>query len=176
MDNLITSKQIIKFCEEYCDTINVNNVAVVVIKNPTKSEYIKPSLRDIRFLADNDTKDIYIWDAYYAAHEQVMNQLGFHGLRSEHNIYNGEAEGDGVSLPRAKKDATVEMYLRSDIGTLKMKLKFLKKVFSIDWGWVDKYIVGASNYIKQCEFRVNQRLGKNNVIYIGKPRINRRNN
>ena len=156
---MITSKHVIKLCEEYFDIIKLDNVTVTVIKNPTANEYIKYNLKEIRFLADNKTKDIYVWNAYYAAHSQVMNRLGFTDIRSGY-IYTGEAEGSGSGLPKIKGIATVEMYLRLDIGTLKMNLKFLRKLFSVDWEWVDKYIVGASSYIKQCELRVNQRLGK----------------
>ena len=156
---MIIAKEIINLCEEYFDIIKLDNIVVTVIKNPTTSEYTKYHLKEIRFLADNNTKDIYVWDAYYAAHSQVMDHLGFTDIRSGH-IYTGEAEGSGSGLPKIKGIATVEMYLRLDIGTLKMNLKFLKKLFSVDWGWVDKYIVGASNYLKQCELRVNQRLNK----------------
>jgi hypothetical protein len=86
---MITSKQIIKLSEEYLKTVkykyNNRTVPVKIYENPTSQDFVDlnndarsgeaKKLEMIRFIVDDDTKNIYMWDGYYATHYDIARSV-----------------------------------------------------------------------------------------------------
>jgi hypothetical protein len=148
---MITSNQIISIHEKWFKSLHrdYNNALFDIYVNPSSSDYseiYKANKRSgnprIRFLADNNTKMVYVWDAFLAIHPDVAKKLGItsnlYGC-SDPNIITGEATVSGG---------------KSNILTVcPTNPKIIKDVSKINWSWLDSYLVGIRSAIKEYEYR-----------------------
>lgn len=76
---MITSKYILRLIEDYYALHKVRGKPVTIYENPTSSdlrELYKSSVKEVRFLANAETRKLYIWDSYLAIHDDVRKILG----------------------------------------------------------------------------------------------------
>lgn len=145
---MITSKQIINISEKWLKSLNrdYNNASFDIYINPGSSDYseiYKNSKRSrVRFIADNNKKEVYVWDAFLAIHPDVAKKLGITPnlyYCSDPNIITGEANVSGGTA----KALTV----------YPTNPKIIKDVSKINWSWLSPYIVGIKDAIKEYEDR-----------------------
>ena len=161
---MITSKQIIKFCEEYSARKNISGKDVVVYKNPTVDDLkeiqktsVLQDMPEVRFVINNGDNCVYIWDAYLANHDQVYDilHLDWFHRDSDINILFGHAFIKGNKLVPDSSDLRgMFYYVISWIYSKKDILgcnKKLEEFFKLDWSFADKYIVGFNKYLKQIK-------------------------
>ena len=152
---MITSKYIIEISERYVSRPNVGNDSVEIFVNPNSQE-IRDAAKDdfdricngsIRFFADDDKKEVYVWGSRILHHKLTnILKLGSNSGLSNLSAFFGIATVNGG---RAK---VVESYnLTWNISQAKMgshdSIKFLTNFFSIDWGWLFPYI-DCKDYLK----------------------------
>ena len=86
---MITSKEIINISEEYL--MRVRDVMIYV--NPTSSDYQKlysvNSYHVIRFTADIQTKNVYVWDGLEnLMHGEAAHNIGIYNSYISNKMYN----------------------------------------------------------------------------------------
>lgn len=78
---MITSKQIISLSEEWLMSISSPfkpNTSVDIYVNPTSSDLLelkKLTINYVRFIADSNTKKVYVWDGDSLLHAQAAKRL-----------------------------------------------------------------------------------------------------
>jgi len=133
--------------EKYLERIKTRKGSVEIFINPSRKELIESNGKyGIRFIADNKTKKLYVWNAYDANHFDVWKQLKgkelpyidvdmFHGL--------AETKGGKVILKETHQ-VRVWVFDKQDD-----KIKQLYKNFQ----WMNKYI-DISNLYKILELEL----------------------
>ena len=123
---MITSKHIIEISERYVDTKNFSGTEVVFYVNPTLSDYAKLYKTGpyIRFIVNNKTKEVYVWDGYLVTHGSVVN---------------------GAFLPVNISCVWGQGVKQSD-GSLPILTEFRPKQNDTnDYSWISKYVKVPSN-------------------------------
>lgn len=163
--NMITSNQIIKISEDWFGSIkaNLGSSIVDIYSNPGSGDYremSKAGIKNIRFLAVDNIKTIYVWDSIKAIHKEVANFLGGNIASS----YNNDQKGilaSNASLSGGKPNYihadTISFALeelrqtrpRADI--VKSDAKLMKNIFKFNWKWVDSYVTGTSSNISESK-------------------------
>lgn len=113
----LTEKYLTRFKSQY-----EGGVSFEVFINPSQKE-----LREfdaVRFIANNETKKVYVWGAHYEIHAVIWEKLGF----SSSNIYNSKDVLSGTTIKKGGKHET------------KYSDAMKKHHLSVDWEWVNKYI------------------------------------
>lgn len=138
---MITSKQILTICEIYLKTVSYKygnrNVQVIIYKNPTNQDFVDlnisarsgeaKKLEMIRFIADDDTKNIYIWDGYYATHSDIAHYVLGDKKINDPGIICGIADST-----RQINNANSLRFIKSD---LKKSRGYIN-----DISWIRKYL------------------------------------
>ena len=158
---MITSKQIITLIERYDNTFNINGREIVIFVNPTKDNLKVSKAKKLRFIADCNKKEVYVWNSYFAIHNSVVGRLGYHS-QFEKNLFCG-----GADIANNTTYITNSDYLEDVIRNSNMKIYYdstalesLKYKFSKDWTWLDKYIIGSSYYISKIKERFLKKMAK----------------
>lgn len=133
---MITSQQILQICEEFAGSgKDYRGHPINVYKNPTRSDYVEMEkmarsqnrrLIEVRFVADNRTKTVYVADSYNSLHEDIVEILNLPPVGSK-QILSGLAKvisGKAVFVVLSSVEPEVA-------------------IPSI-WKWVDKYIQDCS--------------------------------
>ena len=148
---MITSNKIVSICERFVSYAPaVVGKPVPVYENPNSSDYIYLYKycedKEIKFLADNLTKKVYVWEAY-ALHDSVSNTLGILSrLRKEDpNLLTGDAKLVGGKAVMNGSDDFYYWMQRRD--TYKKKIQ---EILKIDWSWVNTY-VDCKNYMSKLK-------------------------
>ena len=117
--------------------VSVNGRTFKVWTNPSCSELLEIGPL-VRFTADNQTRNIYVWEFNSGHHGDVSIGLKLEDPYNSLDFLRGHA---------AKKDyGTYEMvgsdFLESFVGRMAGKEKvFLSNLLSQPWDWVDSYIL-----------------------------------
>jgi hypothetical protein len=155
---MITAKQIIKFHEEYFGTKNVSGRDVVIYKNPTLSDLTQIKSREVRFIANNKTHEVFIWDANLAIHMNIWQTVTSVSLMtSDHypNYLSGIAQISGGSLKITGWDMFKDFskVFPSNRKTMPVSVQYFTTVFSYNWSWLDKYFKNGSTFIDACKIQ-----------------------
>jgi hypothetical protein len=157
-NNVITSKQIICLSEEYVALGIMFGKATPIYKNPSRSDFLeilraareeKHKVEEIRFVADTNSKTVYVADGYNIGHPEILKAVGLPSNR----FANPQIQLGSASLNNGK--ATVwSTRMESDYFYNKVKgdvelMNYYKKTYNYDWSWVDKYVSGFSNELKK---------------------------
>lgn len=145
---MITSKRILQLVEDYFDSKNVAGQLVTVFENPAKSEFRELERESrksgggniLRFIADGNSKKMYVWDAYNARHVDVRKMLNLPpNFEDTPSILDGYLEVSGGSAKMfAWED--IQFYLAMYKNKKSKKLdSYFSKVFMYRWTWMDKY-------------------------------------
>ena len=145
---MITSKQIIKLSEEYVAYMGTSWSITPIYKNPTVAEvselYKNSKSKDVRFILDNNTKTVYMWDANTIFHTHVADNLhlniglpfSFSGLlpgtgplKAGKSIMESSDLLVGV-IDDASKHKTPDNY----------NYKLLQLIIKINWSWANRYV------------------------------------
>lgn len=165
---MITSKQILHIIETYIKSKKVFNLQVDIYENPTSSDItsmIKTAREEVRkfdrvrFIADNNSKKVYVADSYNIIHDHMYTALGmtpnsFFNL-SYPNLLDGTATLSSGSFVMTNWDRFGMQINKIDL--LDTRLWF-EKVFSYNWSWVDRYIKGCSKFVEQKKIKFEDKL------------------
>jgi hypothetical protein len=141
---MITSRQII---EAYHTGVRVGKNYVEVFKNPSKSELAKEfGGKEIRFLADPKRKDIYVWDAYIATHDDLQDELLPKDLSID-EVISGQASKEG-SVYVAYSAANIAFILDDPDGFDLEDFETLKSTVEKDWSWTERHQISLTKLVK----------------------------
>lgn len=133
------------YYEDYFGGFGDTSTYYEVYVNPTlqELEYIAKASdrKEFRFVADNKTKELYVWSAEKAWHDTAENLLP---LKCTFCL-RGTADFDGKKLKMSHSEqltALTSSLVRED---------FVRGVLKIDWHWTQKYIKGIVKYLKELE-------------------------
>jgi hypothetical protein len=155
---VITSKQIL---EEYYSSVKTFMGYAEVFENPTTSDllsleknFTSKMLDNVRYLANTETKIVYVWDANLALHKDIRKilKLPYEPEKAPYTMH-GEANLTGGKIK------FINAEIGNNISALKLKnvpnhrikqiKKYLNLVFQYNWDWLDKYINGIGEYINK---------------------------
>lgn len=169
---MITSKQIIQLSEDWFKSIKTSMEVVDIYVNPSSSDYLelnKRGIRQIRFLADADSKEVYIADAMSLTHDQIalkLNKPRVVGAFESHqwNILPGiatisgnkstmtfsdqldglyrDAESFLKKLPTSKSKSSRTKEISLDMFKISVgsPKNLIDNIITTDWSWCDKYV------------------------------------
>jgi hypothetical protein len=166
---MITSKQIIKLCEDWYKSTMVYGHQVDIYENPGSSDLVKLSKninnpkKRVRFIANAESpQTVYVADALQILHTDMLTTLG---IKNRHttpppNLAVGEGIiiGGKIVLIEELKVAEnlyggierlsnlVSHLLLSGKDVDKEK-NWLSEVFKYNWSFLDKYISGTEQVI-----------------------------
>jgi hypothetical protein len=147
---VITSKHIIGICEKWAISLkrDYNNAPFDIFVNPSSSDYseiYKNDKRDkVRYIANNHTKEIFVWDAFLAIHPDVAKKLGISSNLyscNDPNIVTGEAKFSGGR-------ATALTAYPTDP-------KIIKDTLKVNWSWTDRYVGNVKTELQGFDDRRN---------------------
>jgi len=150
---MITSSQII---EEFEAAKKIGKNYIEVFSNPTLKELIKLG-PEIRFLADDSTKKIYVCDAVIGLHNDMKKIIN---LEPPNDSITQDFIGTEISCSDwleglSRKRGSVYVMTSSDLlefGRFELK----QSLFQKDWSWVDRYIL-VSPYLQRMQNYVMRR-------------------
>jgi hypothetical protein len=107
-----------KWTEIISEAIAYRGRGFNVISNPSKIQFTTMLMRlknggdTLRGLLDA-AGDVYLWDAYFAEHQQISEELGLIMGQDSRSALNFECSADSVTLNYAENDAgsETEQYL-----------------------------------------------------------------
>jgi hypothetical protein len=91
----------------------------------------------IRFVADNGTRTLYVWNYNAGSHDDVSSGLNLKERFNSINFLGGSAKrrSDGSYVMRDSD------FLKSFVARWTLSdERFLSRLLSQDWSWVDQYI------------------------------------
>jgi hypothetical protein len=176
---MITSKKILKISEEWFRSVKNGNITANVYINPGSSDITelyksaalanRPGNPPVRFIADSKTQKVYVWDAYYAYHDDVAKILGFSRpneyLDEPPFVYDGYgkiSQGKLIGNDEHGTTSNLDSLLGSLEGNdiryfsdrqIKSRIDILRTVFSYNWTFIDKYLTGFSKFIEKRKHR-----------------------
>ena len=112
-----------------------------IFKNPSIKEIREADGGDgfLRFTADLDTRDVYLWDGSAATHEEVREHVGLYGevvgiLCT--NLLEGMARREGARAVMTDCDS-IEICMS---GGQRKQIEAAENLLREDWSWVQRYI------------------------------------
>ena len=132
---MITSKRITIISEKFLKYSKRSNGVLEIYENPTLSDIVdmrkfakksNRELGDIRFIADDGHKKLYIADAYIADHYTMTQIIG--GIKVDYstpNVIGGVADGKSSGKPEI-----VSLFCLSGSS----------KFSDYDWSWIGQYL------------------------------------
>ena len=147
---MITSKQIITISEDLFKAVKVNNSEVLVYKNPGSSDIVKiyssaGAIKEFRFIADTSIQPVFVWEAYLSVHRGVIEKLGYTNFKNK--PYLAWGFGDIASGKLLVRDWDYDRYDFSP-----QNIDFMRKIFSYDWKWLDRYIVNWTKFLSERKY------------------------
>jgi hypothetical protein len=148
---MITSKQIINLTEKYLKGKQYYGNFVDILENPSNREVVDlfgkkvpEFLKDIRFIADAETKKVYVWNSELATHNMVQNDVGYPNVNDKPNIILGTGKVSGGK-------PTITEWDFSRYFASKKNLDFLGKIFSYKWDWLSVYVNNMKEFLSTEE-------------------------
>jgi hypothetical protein len=115
--------------DNYFTTRNVCGNDVVIYNNPTYRELSSIAINDtkeIRFLANALTQDIYAWNAFFAIHSDIVKAVNLDKERKKLYVLHGHATVlDGITKVTSIMPNGIKW----------------NKLYA--WSWLDKYLIGV---------------------------------
>jgi hypothetical protein len=173
---MITSKQIIKISEEWFCNVKNGNISASVYVNPGSSDikelYKRAELANragspaIRFIADSRSpQKVYVWDAYYAYHNDVSKVLGFsrpnehldeppfvydgYGKISSGKLIGNDTFATTLNIDNLLNSLEVDNSRHLSNKQIKDRIDILRSIFSCNWTFIDRYIPGFNKIIEK---------------------------
>jgi hypothetical protein len=145
---VITSKQIITLIESYYDSVNSGGRNIQVFVNPTPDDYKELNAKKVRFIADAKNKKIYVWNAYFAIHNAIAYKIGLES-RMDVDLFSGESDYYSNKL-YMRDSSRLRNYVKNfrQGNERQIEHQYLLTFFGQDWSWIDKYVDGAVQYMK----------------------------
>jgi hypothetical protein len=152
----LTPSKIDELCEKFIHGFLRNGKMVEVFQNPSKRD-IKNARnaegsysKNLRFIADGNTKKIYAWNAALCLHSEMLSVLKEEGFISRSvQLYN---DPDVTSGEWNDKDG-IELYYNVQWGPEEMG----NVILDGDWSWVDK--TGFKMFQQKLMLTVAKELG-----------------
>lgn len=117
-------------------SVSANGRTFRVFVNPAHSSLQKIG-EAIRFVADNRTRTLYVWNYNAGFHADVSSALNLPHTADSANFLKGSARRNRNGS-YAIKDSH---FLKSFVGRWNLSdKKFLSRLLSQDWSWVDESI------------------------------------
>lgn len=162
---MIKAVDILELSEDWYGAIklpaNFGSGNVDIYSNPGSSDYkemSKSRIKDIRFLAVDNTKTIYMWDSIKAIHKEVASFLGGN-VASKYNSDQFGVLASNAILSGGKPkyvDADTVSFALSELRSYRPRpdiisrdAKLLSNIFKFNWKWVDSYVTGTSSSIAE---------------------------
>ncbi len=152
----IPESKIDRLCEKFLDAFIESGKTVEIFVNPSKrdiksvQEAEGSSSKNVRFIADGNTKKIYTWNADLSLHGPMLYWLQNNGYVSRSvKLYN---DPDVVSGEWNSQDQ-IELYYNVNWGPEEMG----NIILDGDWGWVDK--TGFKDFQRKLLTTVAKELG-----------------
>lgn len=125
--------------EKYLDGFMRGSTMVDIFVNPSKKEQKDAQTasgsysKNLRFIADGNKKNIYVWNAALCLHSDMLIRLQQMGHVSKSvKLYQDPDVASGELTPEGK----VELYYNANWGPAEMASSLLDN----DWSWVDKKV------------------------------------
>jgi hypothetical protein len=150
---MITASQIVEEVSGYVGLPGRSNKATIY-ENPTSSDFIELNKsvksKSVRFIINNKTKAVYVWDANLALHTIVSRKLGLtiiDFLDKFPNIIWGVGKLSNGKVVMTESDI-IDDILRFYIPTNSKDKEYLTKLKNTNWRWAYKYI-DCNDYINK---------------------------
>lgn len=141
--------------------------------NPTLQELDTINSGYVRFVADNNSKQVYCWDGYFGTHSKGMYDLGmtYSDLwQLGRNMYlTGWAEKKGPFYVLGCVD-TVEVLMedaKAERGGDTVEV--VDKILNVDWSWIENYsIKNVGSYMNELRGiwkKIKSKLPKQSKFY-----------
>lgn len=121
--------------EEFERGFKIHNDYVEVYSNPTRDE-LKELGEVIRFVAHLPSRIVYVWDAYLAMHDTILDKLGLTKPRDRIDYLKGTMKREGNSY-------NVIILTFGELGGEK-----LRQLCQQDWSWTSRYGVDLKTYLR----------------------------
>lgn len=147
----ITASNVNLLCEEYFHMKRIRSQAVEIYVNPSFDELKLAASKKrnrVRFTANALEKKVFVWDAMLAIHYDVLPLLGNDYIDTRPNILGGLVELSGNSAVMVGWDNFHHLMDVMSSSNKSNVVQFLKKLFSYDWTWLNRYF-RASEYIEK---------------------------
>lgn len=126
-----------KICEKFLDAFRRGSKTVEIFVNPSKRDMKNASeaegsySKNLRFIADGNTKKVYVWNAVLTLHSEMLQWLQSEGhVARSVKLYN---DPDVVSGEWNDRDQ-IELYYNVNWGPVEMG----NVILDGDWSWVGK--------------------------------------
>ena len=131
---MIRAKDIL---EEYSASLQTPRGYCEIFLNPDRSELQQIPSKILRFIADDNHKKIYVWDANIALHTDVIRKVGV-SFRDD-GVFYGELKKQGSSYVFMEELKPEEM---KNVFLFQPQLSvWWKDVLNRDWTWTRKYSI-----------------------------------
>jgi hypothetical protein len=133
--------------EAYHSSKRIGKNYVEIFKNPSSSELTKEFRGgEIRFLADPQHKDVYVWDAAIATHDDLQDETLPNDMSID-EVIAGQAEKKGKSYV-AYSAANIAFSLDDPEGFDKEDFEILLKTVEQDWSWTERFNISLTKLVK----------------------------
>jgi hypothetical protein len=133
--------------EEYSSSFKNRGHYVEIFVNPSRKEMSEIG-SDIRFIADDETRKVYIWDAekafhldiYYYSEERFSKTGKSVKIEEDEPLYSNLLEGIGIR--KSGDYVMIESHALDGFGRegFPGTEAFLEDFLGRNWSWVDRYV------------------------------------
>lgn len=145
---------------------------VEVFINPSQSELIKVASKKtnrVRFTADaRSPHKVWVWDASKAIHYEMLPLLGADRCDVYPYILGGLVELQGSNAVMIGWDNFFHVMNVIDSSSRENVIKFLSRLFSHDWIWLNQYFL-VTDYVDKRKLEFEMKIEQEQVgdNYIG---------
>jgi hypothetical protein len=153
---VITSNQILEEIACYVNTpkqFSTIGGKAIVYENPSSTDfkdlYKASQYKKARFIIENNSKKVYVWDADLALHDHVAKQLGMLSLMDSSRFqgviigFGSMQSGKVIMTGSDSLDDMLRIFDKND------KL-FLRNLVNINWSWAYRY-VDCTKFIQKIQ-------------------------
>jgi hypothetical protein len=116
-----------------------------VFKNPSLKEIREVEKeyneQEVRFIADNHTRSVYVWSSIAANHHDTRHCLDLHCSLKINSKYVCGSHLDGMAI---RQGSMLHMTRSDMMDGFACDSDYREVIFFQDWTWVDKYIKVSS--------------------------------
>lgn len=151
MNRIVVSK-LISIAEELikqADFVDADQYGTEYFVNPKLQELDAIESGAIRFIAENDTQNVWAWNSEIL-HLQAVNFLGISDAVTIDvcdRYLLGTAEKQGGKYIMIASDVLEYLLYESNKEDKKICARVLEDFFSIDWSWIENYSISVNSYL-----------------------------